>query len=71
MIEGSKRLFRLCVGGLKSPLTLKFDYFKEIPLNFTVELSFNERMIPVEATFSCPEKILFSPEMNKDYFPKN
>jgi len=70
IIEGSKRNFRLNIGGLKCPLHIKFNYLNEVPANFTVELSFNERMLPVEQTFRSPDKIVFSPEMNKDSFSK-
>jgi hypothetical protein len=50
---------------------LRFNYLNEIPTNFIVEISYNERIVPIEATFRCPEKIVFAPDINKDYFPKN
>ena len=71
IIQGSNRTFRVAVNGVKGPMHIKFNYLQEIPTNFVVEISYNERIFPVEATFRCPEKIVFAPDITKDYFPKN
>ena len=59
------------MNGVKGPLLLRFNYFNEVPANFIVEISYNERIAPIEETYRCPEKIVFAPEINKDYFPKS
>ena len=57
MIEGSQRIFKLLVSGLKAPLCLKFNYIKDIPTHFTVEVSYQERMSPIEASYSNPMRV--------------
>ena len=72
MIEGARRIFRLSIGGLKCPLHIKFNYLDgETATNFVVELSFSERMTPIEKSYRCPDKIVYEPEMSKDNFTKS
>jgi len=42
-----------------------------VATNFVVELSFSERITPIEQSYKCPNKIVYEPDMSKDVFTKS
>ncbi len=71
IIDRAQRVFRLCIGKLKSPLTIKFNYIQDIPMDFKVEISYSERIQPILESFRCPDTLVFKSEVSKDIFEKN